>query len=198
MLRIASATVAALLTSAAAASAAEPTGVWMVEGGFAHTRIEKCGDKLWGVITWQKTPGGKDVNNPDPAKRDRPTLGMPILLGMAPASEPNRWDGEIYNSENGKLYDANISLKSDDVLKVQGCVLGFLCGGQDWTRVKEPASTGTAGAAVAKPRAPAPKGATATATGAGATGGEGLSLTAAEICTRAGAPDSKAKQPARR
>jgi len=27
-------------------------------------------------------------------------------------------------------------LKGDDTLRIEGCVLGFLCGGQDWTRTK--------------------------------------------------------------
>jgi uncharacterized protein (DUF2147 family) len=190
MMRISIVTIAALTASLSAASAAEPTGEWMVEGGFAQVRIENCGDKLWGVVSWQKTPGGKDVNNPDASKRDRPTLGLPILLAMAPAKQ-NRWDGQIYNTENGKLYTAHISLKSDDVLRLDGCVLGFLCGGQDWTRVKEPVPAGNVRAqagTTAKPNAPGAK-ATNGAAKPGAqlasapAEGERINLTAADICT---------------
>jgi hypothetical protein len=68
---------------------------------------------------------------------------MPILLGMKPSS-PNLWEGQIYNSKDGKTYDASISLESADVLAVRGCILGFLCGGENWTRVK-PETTGRAG-----------------------------------------------------
>ncbi len=54
--------------------AAEPIGDWQVEDGSAHIRIVICRGSLWGVIGWEKTPG-KDTENPDPAKRTRPTLG---------------------------------------------------------------------------------------------------------------------------
>lgn len=160
-------TLGALVLSVGIAAAADPlpTGEWLVADGVAKIKIDTCGDRLWGVVSWEKEPG-IDSNNPDPAKRTRPTLGMPILLGMK-AAQPNRWDGEIYNAENGKTYSANISLASADVLRVQGCVLGFLCGGQDWSRVKpEPG-------AKAPPRqaaAPRPSGASQGAAPAGRPG----------------------------
>ena len=62
---------------------------------------------------------------------------MPILLAMAP-TRPNRWEGEIYNSNNGKIYSSNISMVNENTLKLEGCVLGFLCGGENWTRVTTP------------------------------------------------------------
>ena len=115
------------------AAAATPTGEWLVADGTARIRIEPCADALWGVIAWTQEPG-KDENNPDPAKRDRSVLGMPILLHMKQA-EPNRWEGEVYNAENGKTYASRISLVKDDVLRIEGCMLGIFCGGENWTRV---------------------------------------------------------------
>jgi uncharacterized protein (DUF2147 family) len=125
-----------LALATGSAFAAEPVGEWAVEGGLAHIKIDSCGDRLWGIVAWEQKPN-VDKNNPDASKRTRPTLGMPILLGMAQA-KPNRWDGDIYNSEDGRTYSAHISLTKDDVLRVEGCVLGFLCGGQSWTRVVAP------------------------------------------------------------
>ncbi len=127
---------AALFLSAMPASAAEPLGEWLVKDGSARIKIDHCGDGLWGVVAWEKQ-AGRDENNPDASKRSRPTLGLPILLDMKPA-KPGRWDGEVYNAENGKTYTSNISLPSADVLRIEGCVLGFLCGGEDWTRFKAP------------------------------------------------------------
>jgi uncharacterized protein (DUF2147 family) len=94
-----------------------------------------CGEALCGSIAWTKGEGGVDGNNPDPTKRNRPIIGLPILMAMKPASE-GRWEGEVYNAENGKTYTSRIWLKSEDVLRIEGCVLGFLCGGEDWTRTK--------------------------------------------------------------
>jgi uncharacterized protein (DUF2147 family) len=148
MVRVSVAAMAALAASWSTVSAApaDPMGEWAVEGNVAHVQIENCSGRLWGIVSWEKTPGGTDANNPDPGKRTRPTLGMPILLGMAPA-QANRWDGQIYNSMDGRTYEAHISLAADDVLRVEGCVLGFLCGGQNWTRVKD-ATGSTKGASI--------------------------------------------------
>ena len=139
--------VAAVLISVTAAPAQtalpkDPTGDWMVSKGLATIRVVDCGGQYWGVVAWEKTPGGVDSNNPDPKLRTRPTLGMPVLRGMTP-SKPNEWSGDIYNSQDGRTYSASISLLQPDVLKVQGCVLGFLCGGENWTRVPPDSTSAT-------------------------------------------------------
>jgi uncharacterized protein (DUF2147 family) len=113
-------------------SAPDPAGEWLVAKQVARIRIVDCDGQLWGVVAWEATPG-IDRKNPDPNLRTRPTLGMPILLGMKP-SQDNRWEGEIYNSEDGHTYSANISLADPNTLRVQGCFLGFLCGGENWSR----------------------------------------------------------------
>jgi uncharacterized protein (DUF2147 family) len=106
-----------------------------VEDGTARIRVVPCGSALWGVISWTKGPAGTDQNNPDPAKRRRSIMGLPILLNMKPAGR--RWDGEVYNAENGQVYTSHISLASADVLKIEGCVLGgLICGGENWKRVQ--------------------------------------------------------------
>lgn len=133
------ATIAVLLASRALA--AEPTGEWLVAEGVAQIRIEQCEDALWGVVSWEKRPGGRDTENPDPAKRSRPTLGMPVLFAMK-QTRPNLWEGEVYNAQNGRTYSASISLIDADTLRIQGCVLGFLCGGENWTRAGGAGATG--------------------------------------------------------
>jgi uncharacterized protein (DUF2147 family) len=119
------------------ALAADPTGEWLVANGEAHIRIDDCDGILWGIISWERDPGGIDDHNPDPAKRNLPLLGSHVLLAMHP-SQPNRWDGEVYNGENGKTYTAHMSLASPDVLRIEGCVFAILCGGENWTRMKSP------------------------------------------------------------
>jgi uncharacterized protein (DUF2147 family) len=142
-----------LLLSAAVAPP-DPTGEWMVEGDFAIIKIASCGDRMWGVVSWEKR-AEIDRHNPDPSKRSRPTLGMPTILGMK-ATQPNRWEGQIYNSEDGKLYDAYISVTNPNTLRVQGCILGFLCGGQNWARVK--ADSAPAGPSTSASRPGTPRG----------------------------------------
>lgn len=131
-----------LLVSSVAALAADPTGEWETEKGDARIRIVDCGGKLWGVVSWAKTPG-YDSHNPDPSKRGRPTVGMPVLLNMKPGDDPGTWEGEVYNAKNGRTYDASIELQSADTLHVEGCALAVLCGGEDWKRLvqSQPAQT---------------------------------------------------------
>ena len=133
-----------LILACASAAAADPKGAWLVEDKSAQIEIENCTGALWGVVIWERMPG-RDNENPDPSLRGRPTLGIPILLGMRPVVPPGPdgmvWRGQIYNAMNGRTYDASIKLLSPDVLHLEGCVLGgFFCGGQNWTRVKTPAA----------------------------------------------------------
>jgi uncharacterized protein (DUF2147 family) len=126
----------AALIAPAVSAAPSPIGEWMVAKSEAIIRVIDCGGQYWGVVAWEKGPGGLDARNPNPALRKRTTLGMPILLGMSPrAGAQTTWNGQIYNSEDGRTYDGHISLTAPDTLRVEGCVLGFLCGGEDWHRV---------------------------------------------------------------
>jgi uncharacterized protein (DUF2147 family) len=129
--------IASLLFSVAlfpsVAMAAAPVGEWLVASKTAHIRIVDCDGTLWGVVSWQER-AGVDNKNPDLAKRGRPTLGMPVLLGMK-ASGPDQWGGALYNSQNGKTYSGGLSLLAPDRVRVRGCVLAILCGGETWTRV---------------------------------------------------------------
>jgi uncharacterized protein (DUF2147 family) len=118
-------------------AAPDATGEWQVENGQAHIKIVDCGGVVWGVVSWERTPG-LDRHNPDKAKRSRPTLGMPILLNMKPGEDPGQWEGEVYNAQNGKTYDASIELRDDGTLRIEGCTLGILCGGEDWKRLTQP------------------------------------------------------------
>ena len=115
-----------LLVGSARAAEPRPTGEWRTADGRANVRIDDCGGALWGIISWENEPG-VDSYNPDPAERGRPTFGLHILVSMKPAG-PGLWQGQVYNPENGKTYDSRISLSSPDVLKIEGCVLGLLCG----------------------------------------------------------------------
>ncbi len=127
-----------MTVSSGVAGAADPTGDWRVAEGVANIRVAECNGSMWGVVAWEKKPGGVDQNNPDASKRSRPTLGMPILLEMKKKADKDAWEGQVYNAKDGKTYESTIKLASPDQLEIEGCVLGFLCGGETWTRVGPP------------------------------------------------------------
>jgi uncharacterized protein (DUF2147 family) len=129
---------AVFTTMLGTALAADPTGDWMVADQVANIRVAECNGSMWGVVAWEKTPGGRDVNNPDAALQSRPTLGMPILIDMKKKAGSDQWEGQVYNAKDGKSYSSTIKPVGSDKLEIQGCVLGFLCGGETWTRVGPP------------------------------------------------------------
>ena len=53
-------------------------------------------------------------------------IGLQILSGMRPAGE-NKWQGTIYNADDGKTYSSYMKLKSGSTMQVKGCIIGFLC-----------------------------------------------------------------------
>jgi len=128
-----------LLTAAfAPALAADPTGDWRVADGVANIRVAECNGSMWGVVAWEKTPGGHDTNNPDASKKSRPTLGMLILIDMKKKPGLDQWEGQVYNAKDGQIYGSTIKPVSSDQLEIRGCMMGFLCGGETWTRVGGP------------------------------------------------------------
>jgi uncharacterized protein (DUF2147 family) len=149
--------------------AADPTGDWKVADGVANIRVAECNGSMWGVVSWEKVPGGHDINNPDASKRSRPTLGMPILIDMKKKPAVDQWEGQVYNGKDGQSYSSTIKPVGSDQLEIQGCVLGFLCGGETWTRVAGPIPSSAAnsmakgtpgGAPGALPKTATPKAAT--------------------------------------
>ncbi len=153
------------------ALAADPTGDWRVADNVANVRVAQCSGSMWGVVSWEKEPGGRDSNNPDASKKSRPTLAMPILLDMKKKPGANSWEGQVYNAKDGQTYSSSITPTDADHLEIRGCVLGFLCGGETWTRVAPPIPSspansmakGSAKAAGASKAAPATTGAATTA-----------------------------------
>jgi uncharacterized protein (DUF2147 family) len=131
------------------AGSLDPTGTWLTEDGRAKVRIEKCGAdhaNICGNVVWLKDPldeHGKpktDEKNPDPAKRSRPALGMPLFIDLKPDDE-QVYSGEIYNAENGKNYDVTFQVDKPADLHVKGCMLSILCGSQHWSRVADVPTT---------------------------------------------------------
>lgn len=167
------------IIAAGQAMAADPTGDWRVADGVADIRVAQCNGNMWGAVSWEKIPGGRDSRNPDPAKQSRPTLGMPTLLNMKKKPGVDQWEGQVYNAKDGQTYSATIKPVGTDQLEIQGCVLGFLCGGETWSRVGPPIPSSPANSMAKGPgtpkgtQAPAPQAASpkSTQSSAGSTTG---------------------------
>jgi uncharacterized protein (DUF2147 family) len=116
-------------------------GVWADEDGKSHIEIAPCGEYLCGHVVWLKEPedaSGQpktDINNPDKSLRSRPILGLKIIGGLQPDWGNTRLKGQVYNAEDGRVYDFYLKPKAW-TMSVEGCFLMILCGSQTWTRVR--------------------------------------------------------------
>ena len=126
-----------------AAQPAEVIGVWINPNANTRVRIGPCGAALCGNIVWLKTSNDPqtgepltDRNNPDPANRSRPILGMPIITDLKPGRAAGEWTGRVYSPNEGKSIDANFLMDGPNNIKMELCSLaGLLCRHQTWTRV---------------------------------------------------------------
>ena len=126
--------------SPCAASAADPSGIWVKDDGSAKVEIKKCGRGICSKVVWlrnSKDSQGKplhDVRNEDPSMRGRPIIGLPLFSNM-PLTEPNTWVGNVYNPEEGHIYtDVKVTLISRQQIVLRGCKTWLLCGEKMWTR----------------------------------------------------------------
>lgn len=128
---------AVLLGMAVPAQAADPIGGrWVTEEKDAVIAIRRCGKALCGTLErFLVLPAGgndqRDVNNSDPAKRERKLLGLPILLGLT--EDKDLWRGQIYDPKSGRTYTSEVRRKGPGSLEVKGC-FGPLCRTQEWRK----------------------------------------------------------------
>lgn len=128
---------ALVMAGAAPALAAEPIiGRWVTAEQDAVVAIGQCGRMLCGTIEkfLVPPPGGndqRDVNNSDPAKRQRKLIGTAILSGLT--ADADVWRGEVYDPKKGRSFTAEVRRAANGTLEVKGC-FGPLCQTQVWRK----------------------------------------------------------------
>ena len=138
---VTSSAVALALIWIAPARAADPLGTWFTGDKKAKVRIVNCGDALCGTLSWLAEPDDPETNQPktdknnsDAAKKSRPLLGIPIVLNMKPSGD-DKWQGKVYNAEDGGTYTGSFTMTGANTALLKGCVMGgILCKSQTWTR----------------------------------------------------------------
>jgi uncharacterized protein (DUF2147 family) len=131
-----------IVTSMSPARAAEPFGTWLTGDKKGKIHIVNCGGALCGNLAWMQEPNDPDTNKPktdknnaDAGKRSRPLLGVAIVLNMKPSSTPEKWDGQVYNAEDGNTYSGSFTMTGANTAELKGCVMGgLICKAQTWTR----------------------------------------------------------------
>ena len=123
-------TIALALILIAPALAADPFGTWLTGDKKGKIQIVNCGGALCGNLIWMAEPKDPATNQPkldkknvDASKRVRPLLGIPIVLNMKP-SGGDKWDGQVYNAEDGKTYAGSFTMTGANSAELKGCVAG--------------------------------------------------------------------------
>lgn len=132
---------AALVAVPASGQAPTVAGLWLDNEGKARVEIAPCGGEMCGAIVWLKeplNPKGQpwtDILNPDKAKKTRPICGLQIIGGLKPASGGQWTEGWVYDPEEGKSFNLELSLKDPDTLTVMGYAgIRLLSETFHWTR----------------------------------------------------------------
>lgn len=139
-----------LLASATLCMAASDdiVGVWYDQVKDAKIDVFKCGDKYCGKLVWLREPnyppGSKegtpgtpklDNNNPDPALRKAPRLGLEIVKDFQFAGDSLWKNGTVYDPKSGKTYSGKITMVSPKELHLRGFVGISMFGRTEiWTR----------------------------------------------------------------
>ncbi len=119
----------------ASAFAADASGLWRTPEG-AIMKLYRCGAGYCGSVNKRAaTTAALDVNNKDPKLRKRKINGLQVIW-VDKQVATNKYSGKAYNPRDGNTYTGHLYILGADKVKVGGCVLGFLCKNQTWTRIK--------------------------------------------------------------
>jgi uncharacterized protein (DUF2147 family) len=128
------------------AKAGEPNvlGTWLVGDKDYKIELYKNGDVLEGKVIWLLEPNDKktgkprtDIDNPDPALRSRPVLGLKTLWNFKWNPATGYYEnGNVY--KKGKTYCGKLKLQPDGAVYLTGflCSMTFFKKSDTWTRVK--------------------------------------------------------------
>jgi len=127
---------AAGLPAAAIAAAEDAIGTWKDTETGAITEISSCAGGICVKVVTPSKDHAVDNYNPDPALKGRSMAGVTIMTGAA-KDGPDRWKGQLYNSEDGKTYSGWVIVDNKDEVKLEGCVLaGIICKKRIWHRAQ--------------------------------------------------------------
>ena len=120
-------------------------GKWLSSKKRNQVQIYKQGNKYFGKLVWMVEPNDPinktpkvDKENPDEAMRNRPLMNVVLVTNLVYKGHNTWGDGEIYNPEDGKTYNCEVSMHDANSIDLRGYVMGisFLGKTRTWTRVK--------------------------------------------------------------
>lgn len=122
-------------------TAQSPTGTWVTvnddDQPESHISIYTENGKLYGKIIKILNPARVNAkcDKCEGERKGKPVLNMVVMEGLV--KNGNKWEGDIVDPKNGKVYSCFIELENQDRLKVRGFVGFSLLGRTEyWRRLK--------------------------------------------------------------
>jgi uncharacterized protein (DUF2147 family) len=93
------------------------SGRWITQSGNLEIEIAPCGDALCGTAV--KVLANHSMSQPgvEMANTGVPAQGLTVLRDFVPDGD-NRWDGHIFDRENGKTYRCRMRLLDSGALEI--------------------------------------------------------------------------------
>jgi uncharacterized protein (DUF2147 family) len=117
-------------------------GTYLSPDGKSKMEFYKSGNFYFSKIVWLKEPNNPktnkpeiDIENPDPAKKNQPILGLVISKNLKYDGK-NSWEnGTIYDPNTGKTWDVDAILEGSK-LKLKGYwKFSFIGKTEIWTKL---------------------------------------------------------------
>ena len=114
------------------------TGFWATSNLTSIVEITACDSALCAEIAWlwDVSVAGRqmlDKKNPQKSKQKNPLVGRQLFSRFN--KDGDRWQGRIYNPEDGRTYRASVTARGRNALRVKGC-WGPFCLTQTWRRLQ--------------------------------------------------------------
>jgi uncharacterized protein (DUF2147 family) len=120
------------LAGAAIADPISPAGRWITASGNVEVAIQPCGHVLCGLVT--RVFANHSMQSLALSKAPPAKIGLQVLSDVHSAGD-GRWVGRVYNREQGRTYDCELSLAGPDALVVHPYILLPIFGqSQIWRR----------------------------------------------------------------
>ncbi len=105
------------------------SSAWRNPSNSVHIRITPCGDQVCGTVIWAS----------DKAKADARKGGTEQLVGANLFREfrqvaPGQYKGRVFVPDMNRTFSGQMRIQGDSMIG-KGCVLGFICKSQTWTRI---------------------------------------------------------------
>lgn len=107
-----------LLCTAHATESSTPEGDWLTQGRGGVVKIAACGSALCGVIIglseWPPHDVLRDIHG-------RPQCHLTLLRDLR-LEDDQRWHGTVTNPKDGQVYDAELWVPADGILRLRGYI----------------------------------------------------------------------------